>query len=549
MNTEENRIIGYLSISTTKEMVAELIELSQAEYSTPMPDGTLMGQIGSFVSIEQGGFKVLGQIMNIWRDDGQGGRPGRRQIRLLPLGEILPSGEFIHGVRRYPTPGAVLRSVPSEQLTPLFAEFEKYGYEVGSLSMKKDVPVFLNPNSLFGRHFAILGQSGSGKSWTVTSLIQRAVKAMPNAHIIMLDLHGEYCWIDRHNKLHAAFDPRSVRHIDVRELEIPFWLLTFQEIADLLIDRADPGSSVQLAFLRQVLFALKKKANGHLDISRLSVDSPVYFSLKEMYLHFKKANEQQMDFGKAKGPLFGQFDEFLIKLESKLNDARYDFLFKPKRRNKSETLSDLLRDFVGMGHPKAQITVLDLSAIPADVRPTIASQISKLAYEFNFWNPDRYDFPIVLFCEEAHSYIPRESDDIQYQGTRKAMERIAKEGRKYGVGLVVISQRPTDLSETVLAQCGTFLCMRLSNPDDQNYIRKLMPAGEQDLVDSLSSLGRGEMIVMGEAIPLPTRFQMHVPNPPPHSNDSDYHMAWSKNQNEVIIDIEDIADRWRRQLR
>ncbi len=547
MSNTQNPIIGYLNISTPKEMIAELVELSQADYSKPMLDNTLIGQIGTFVSVEQADIRVLGQVMNIWREDKSGS--GRRRIRLLPLGEILADGNFVHGVRRYPTPGALLRAVQTTELTPLFSEYERYGYEVGALSMKKDVPVFLDPNTLFGRHFAILGQSGSGKSWTVTSLIQRAVKAMPNAHIIMLDLHGEYCWKDRTGKLHAAFDPNTVRHIDVRDLEIPFWLLSFQEMADLLIDRADPGASVQLAFLRQVLFALKKKANAHLDITRLSVDSPVYFSLKEMYLHFKKANEQQLDFGKTKGALFGQFDEFLIKLESKLNDARYDFLFKPKKRRSSESLADLIRDFVGMGDPRVQITVIDLSAIPMDVRPIIAAQIGKLAYEFNFWNPNRHDFPIALFCEEAHSYLPRETDDDQYKGTRKSMERIAKEGRKYGVGLVVISQRPTDLSETILAQCGTFLCMRLSNPDDQGYIRKLMPAGEQDLVDSLSSLGRGEMIVMGEAIPLPTRFQMHIPNPPPYSSGSDYHLAWRKGFDEKIVDIDDIADRWRRQIR
>ena len=190
--------------------------------------------------------------------------------------------------------------------------------------------------------------------------------------------------------------------------------------------------------------------------------------------------------------------------------------------------------------------MIDLSGVPFDVRPAVSAQIGRLAFEFNYWNPRNREFPIVLVCEEAHAYIPREGG-TQYEGTRKSMERIAKEGRKYGVGLGVVSQRPHELSETVLAQCSTFVCMRITNPDDQAYVKELIPEAEGDLVDILTSMGRGEAIVMGEAAPLPTRIQIYRPDPEPNSNDVDYFNSWKSGPDN--LDVAAIVDRWRRQDR
>jgi DNA helicase HerA-like ATPase len=278
----------------------------------------------------------------------------------------------------------------------------------------------------------------------------------------------------------------------------------------------------------------------------VSIDTPIYFSLAEMYVEFKNANEERKDFGKVQGALFGQFDEFLVRLQSRFNDVRYDFLLKPKKRNSSETLSDLLREFVGLGKYKANITVIDLSSVPTDVRPAVSGQIGRLAYEFNYWNPRRNDFPITLICEEAHAYIPREKGG-QFDGTKKMMERIAKEGRKYGVSIGVVSQRPTELSETMLAQCGSFICLRTTNPDDQAYIKGLVPEAEGDLTDILTSLGRGEALVLGEAAPLPTRVQIYKPNPEPKSNDVDYFTSWREGPDD--LDVDEIVHLWRTQTR
>ena len=172
----------------------------------------------------------------------------------------------------------------------------------------------------------------------------------------------------------------------------------------------------------------------------MTVDTPIYFSLEKLLTQIRAKNTERV--GNRQGPMFGDFDRFLMRLESKLNDQRYDFLLKPRVRNTSASLVALLRDFVGLGTQKAAVTVIDLSSIPFDVRPTVAAQIGRLAFEFNYWNPQYREFPILLVCEEAHAYIPRASES-QFAGSRKSMERIAKEGRKYGVGLAVVSQGPT----------------------------------------------------------------------------------------------------------
>jgi DNA helicase HerA-like ATPase len=513
-----------------------------------------VGQPGSYVAITQGNIRVLAMVTAMVekhsgdtserltsRTSGK-----QRTVSLIPLGEINTGGLFENGVKNYPVAGAELHAVSEDDIKSIFVKFRAQGYSIGTLSNDSSLDVCLDPAALFGRHCAILGQSGAGKSWTVTNLLQRAVKVMPRAHIILLDLHGEYAWKDRDGKQHYAFHENTVRHIDARELEMPYWLMTFEELVDLFIDRTDDNASVQIAFLRDSVHDLRNKANKELDIGTLSVDSPVYFSLDSLYEYFDEANKMTTNFGKDKGALAGQFDQFLMRLESRMNDTRYDFMLKPKHRTSSASLSGLLRDFVGLGEPKRPITVIDLSTVPFDVRPTVSAQIGRLAFEFNYWNPQYRDFPLLLVCEEAHAYIPRDNDP-RYEGTRKSMQRIAKEGRKYGVGLAVVSQRPNELSETVLAQCSTFICLRLTNPDDQAYVRNLVPEAERDLIDILASLGRGEALAMGQAVPLPTRVQFYRPDPVPNSSDVDFYQQWTSGPED--LDVDDIVDRWRRQDR
>jgi len=526
------------------------------EYSSEVPiitlgeEEILAGHLGAYVIIRQAHVGVLALVYKMWEQDrftANGERCTDRYISLIPVGEILENGTFIRGVRHYPTPGGKVYAVGIHEINAIFSKFREYEFFIGQLAVHRNYHLSLDPRALFGRHFAIIGQSGSGKSWTVTSLIQHTIRAMPKAHIIMLDLHGEYCWKDDDGTLRSAFPKDTVNYVDALELEMPYWMMTYAELVDLFIDRDDDGASMQMAFMREVLQQLKRKTAKDIGLASVSIDTPVYFSLVEMYRQFKNANEERKDFGKVKGALFGQFDEFLVRMQSRFNDVRYDFLLKPKKRNKSETLADLLRDFIGLRSGKhTNITVIDLSSVPTDVRPAVSAQVGRLAYEFNYWNPRRREFPITLICEEAHAYIPREKGG-QFEGTKKMMERIAKEGRKYGVSIGVISQRPTELSETMLSQCSSFICLRITNPDDQAYVRGLVPEAEGDLTDILTSLGRGEALVLGEAAPLPTRVQIYRPNPEPKSNDVDYYTGWREGPD--TLDVDEIVNLWRTQTR
>jgi len=548
---QSNILLGYVSEVRGDGMIARVAE----EHSTETPlikvgdEEILAGHIGSYVVIRQAHITVLALVQKMWghdRFDPADRRNTDRFIALISVGEIQDDGSFIRGVRHYPTPGAKVYAVGMAEINAIFSKFRDYNFFIGQLSSHKDYHLSLDPRALFGRHFAIVGQSGSGKSWTVTSLIQNTIKAMPKSHIIMLDLHGEYCWKDEQGVLHSAFAEDQVNYIDAMDMEMPYWMMTYAELVDLFIDRSDSGATLQMSYMREILQQLKRKEAKQIGLATVSIDTPIYFSLAEMYMQFKAANEERKDFGKTFGALFGQFDEFLIRMQSRFNDVRYDFLLKPKIRNSSDSMAGLLRQFVGLGDKKANITVVDLSAVPTDVRPAVSAQVGRLAYEFNYWNPKRRDFPITLICEEAHAYIPREKGG-QFEGTKKMMERIAKEGRKYGVSIGVVSQRPTELSETMLSQCSSFICLRTSNPDDQAYIRGLVPEAEGDLTDILSSLGRGEALVLGEAAPLPTRVQIYRPNPEPKSNDVDYFTSWREGPDD--LDVEDIVNLWRTQTR
>lgn len=542
-------LIGYLTEVRGDGMDARIVD----EYATEAPvinvnnEDLLVGQVGSYVLIRQTAIGVLAIVYKMWqqdRFDAAGNRQTDRFVSLIPVGEIQGNGAFLRGVRRYPTAGAGIYVVGIGEINAIFSKFRDYGFFIGQLSSHSDYHLGLDPRALFGRHFAIVGQSGSGKSWTVTSLIQSTVKAMPKTHIIVLDLHGEYCWKDTQGQLHSAFS--HVNYVDAVAMEMPYWIMSYAELVDLFIDREDRSASMQISYMREVIQQLKRKEAAQIGLGFVTVDTPIFFPLADLYMQFKSANEERKDFGKTHGALFGQFDEFLIRMQSRLNDVRYNFLLKPRIHNHSASMTDLLRKFVGLTEKKANITVIDLSSVPTDIRPAICAQVGRLAYEFNYWNPLRREFPITLICEEAHAYIPREKNS-QFEGTKKMMERIAKEGRKYGVSIGVVSQRPTELSETMLAQCSSFICLRTSNPDDQGYIRKLVPEAEGDITDTLSSLGRGEALVLGEATPIPTRVQIYRPNPEPKSNDVDYFTGWREGPDD--LNVADIIQFWRTQTR
>jgi hypothetical protein len=565
MQEPAQTVIGYIIDVQGNALTATLVddEQGQVPVVTIGDEDIVVGQIGSYVAIRQNAVHVIAMVTRMLEQEELAvptiETPGeqsarlpfaKRQVRLTPIGSMASDGHFERGVGQYPTTGAEVHAIGSADITKMFERFHAEGFEVGSLTTHPAIKVSLHASNLFGRHLAILGQTGAGKSWTVATVVQKAVAEMPKAHVIILDLAGEYSWKRENGTRHFAFTEAIVRHVDARDLEIPYWIMTFAELCDLLIEHGEREATNQTAFFRdRVLEGRQAENTGAtppLSLSRVTVDTPIYFSLDKLLDKVKAANVERVGDRQKQGPMFGIFDHFLMRIESKLNDIRYDFLLKPQARNTSSSLSELLRDFLGLGDPKAAVTVIDLSSVPFDVRPTVAAQVGRLAFEFNYWNPKYREFPILLICEEAHAYIPRESES-QFAGSRRSMERIAKEGRKYGVGLGIVSQRPHEVSDTVLAQCGTFICLRITNPDDQAYLRRLVPESEGDLVDVLAGLGRGEALVLGEAVPLPTRVQFERPDPEPNSDDIDFYNRWKDGPDD--LDVDEIVKRWRSQER
>jgi DNA helicase HerA-like ATPase len=249
--------------------------------------------------------------------------------------------------------------------------------------------------------------------------------------------------------------------------------------------------------------------------------------------------------GPKSGPLHGQFTRLLMRLESRLNDRRYDLIFKPQKYNTSASMDDLFRKLLGEENSnRKKIVVLDLSPVPFDVRGSLISLTLRCLFDFSYWHSRLKGsrFPISIFADEAHIYL---SDSASNQAPRESAERIAKEGRKYGISLTVISQRPREMSSTILSQCGSFLCLRISNPDDQSYVRNLLPDSVRGITSMFSSLRRGEAILIGDAMIMPTRIKVDKPNPTPDSADASFTALWSEEPTE--LDVAGVLATWRNQ--
>ena len=333
--------------------------------------------------------------------------------------------------------------------------------------------------------------------------------------------------------------------------ELPYWLLNFDEFQDLAVDRMEMSAKNQITVLRDCIV----RARQSTDMSErmglgasVMVDSPIYFDIDDLLGQLRNWNIQMVPDPEGRmvpGPLYGVFDRFLIRFDSRMTDPRYDFMFKCRSYKGADSLPQLLRDFLSIETGK-RMTVVDMSGVPNEAVGVVVAVVSRIVFEFNLWNPDRRRFPVLMVYEEAHSYIPNRDDD-RYRACRLSVERIMKEGRKYGVGAVVVSQRPKELSETVIAQCNNFVAMRLTNPDDQDYVRRLVPDTATGLIAMLPALRTGEAVILGNSVALPTRVMVDMPDPVPSSADIDYARYWEEGLPDT--DVDGIIQRWRARVR
>lgn len=454
------------------------------------------------------------------------------------------------------------------------------------LVQNENIRVPLNGNKFFNKHFAIVGSTGSGKSHAVATILQQAVKekngegyeGLNNSHIVIFDIHGEYT---------KAFP--EVTPIDSGNIKIPYWLFDCEELIDLFIESGESDSYNQISQFRFAVTENKKKENlscpegERINQDKIYFDSPLKFKIDEVIQYIKNVNnevlervsgkpllknsdtiaiedktkryfEENLEFGETgngkpgeKGAYKGDFLRFILRLENIRNNTRLKFLFD---NSDSLEIIDVLKQFLGYSTSNSNITIIDLSGIPFEVLSITVSLISRILFEYGYYYKKILsggvdcETPLLLVYEEAHKYVPK-SDLAKYRASKNAIERIAKEGRKYGVTLGIISQRPSEISETIFSQCNNFIAMRLTNPDDQNYVKRLLPDVIGDLTDYLPSLQSGEALMIGESIALPSLIKIDFPEHEPNSTDIKYLDIW-KEQWKDGVDFKIITDEWKK---
>lgn len=409
--------------------------------------------------------------------------------------------------------------------------------KLGVFVADRNAEAIASGDRFFQRHAAILGSTGSGKSWAVALLLERAAKLkFPN--ILVFDMHGEYAPLADKGKGGFAQRFRIAGPGDLADpkddtLFLPYWLLNRDEMLSMILDRSDqnaPNQASRFTSHVRTLKATSLDAHSKPEIKQtFTVDSPIPYEISEL-VDLLKADNTTKGMGKT-GPIKGEWEDkltrFISRLEAKLEDRRYGFMFSPPKPSlEYDWLSNQIVKLLTAGAGKG-IKIIDFSEVPADVLPIVTGTLARLLYDVQFWMKAAARTPVTLLCDEAHLYLPVKDDaDAVQKQALWSFERIAKEGRKYGFSLLVVSQRPSDVSRTILSQCNNFLALRLTNDTDQNVIRRLMPDSLVGLTAMLPLLDTGEALLLGDAVLLPTRVRLDQPTVKPDSATRDFWKDW-----------------------
>ena len=498
-------------------------------------------------------------------------------IEAVPIGFLDSEGCFSRGGNNIAIPPTGVEPARKDEIQAIYNQIlENKRFKFSHLRQNKEVYTPVDGDKFFNKHFAIVGSTGSGKSHTVAKILQNAVMekntkydGLNNSHIIVFDIHSEY---------KKAFPDSN--YIDVSQLKLPYWLMNGEELEEMFVETGENQAYNQISLLRRIITRNKVIKNvGHDDVS---FDTAVYFSIREVLNalinlgketrnaknndlitisdgeksfesdekkydnYFTKVHEftEQKNGSVSKGTYNdGSLDKFISRIKNKINDKRMSFLFRDDVIKMP--LENVLKNLLGYGDDKSNITIFDLSGVPFEVLSITVSLISRLLFECGYYMKQIHKndcvAPLLLVYEEAHKYVPK-ANDAKYNSSRIAIERIAKEGRKYGVTLAIISQRPSEISETIFSQCSNFVVMRLTNPQDQNYVKRLLPDSLGDMTESLPSLGSGDAIIIGDSIVMPSIIEMDRCNPEPDSNDIKYFEEWKKKWRD--IEFEKIIKRY-----
>ncbi len=414
---------------------------------------------------------------------------------------------------------------------------------VGKYSIDEQAQAFLDGDKLFQRHAVIVGSTGSGKSWCVAKLLEQ-IAQLPMANCILFDIHGEYSGKDfkmdglQHLRVANPSDLGKTRNLENDVLMLPYWLLTYEEMLAMLLDRSDSNAPNQAMLFSKTVFAEKMRYLDEIGDttfkSSITIDSPIPYKIDNILKELAELDQQMVEGARTEkqGPFFGKLTRFVQRLEAKTQDKRLGFLFQISDDeldiNWLNKLCERLMLGTSSNPKKAGVKIIDFSEVPSDVLPLVIGLVARLVFTVQQWTVRENQHPIALLCDEAHLYIPeRTNQDAAAELGLKSFERIAKEGRKYGVSLTVISQRPAEVNRTVLSQCNNFIALRLSNAEDQAVIKRLLPDNLSGLTDVLPILDIGEALVVGDASLLPTRIIIDEPKIKPESATVKFWKEWS----------------------
>lgn len=570
----------------------------QIETTKIFEDNKKKLQIGKYVEISDGNLnKVIAIIQNIKSTVVEKSADLKFVLQTQPIGYI-EGDSFFRGTSLIPSPTEPVFVMEETTMDLIYSSNKDYNFPFGKLVQNNSVEFKIDANKFFGKHIALVGSTGSGKSCTVSRILQDVVginngknvnvENQKNSHIIIFDIHSEY---------KSAFELQSEENftlnvLNADNLKLPYWLMNSEELESLFIEGNENNHHNQVSQFKRAVILNKEKHNPKLK-DKVNYDTPVYFNIEEVYIYIWNLNhevvsklagencpklsddtlindtekllyfERKLDFvtqstaaatKASNGAFHGEFNRFISRLETKLSDKRLDFLLKSTKScggsHTTEDFEDVLRQFLGY-LDKSNVTIIDLSGIPFEVLSITVSLVSRLVFDFAFHyskikhSSEEYnDIPFMIVCEEAHNYIPK-SGGAEYKASKKSIERIAKEGRKYGLSLMVVSQRPSEVSETIFSQCNNFISLRLTNVNDQNYVKALMPENSNAIADILPNLSSGECLIVGDATLIPSVVKLDMPNPEPKSQSIKFQDEWQKEWKDVSF--EEVIKRWKKE--
>lgn len=559
MNTisfSENDFVGSVSYVDTNQVLIEVENLESINLLS----------VGSIVSIEttRQHEKTIGLIEKVKRkindtffNDGNFEEEGSEsEVNIFYSSDIIQvsligtyktvdgqhKNSFKRGIDTFPQITHKCHSINGENLKVFMNIIgddimPKKQLSIGYFAIDKNAKAILDGDKFFQRHASILGSTGSGKSWCVANLLEQASK-LNNPNIIVFDMHGEYQSLcegeNGYGEKYKIAGPGDLSVESENLIFLPYWLLNRDEMLSMILDRSDNNAPNQASRFNLHIRDLKEEKLHELDkqdvLSTFTVDSPIPFDISALVNKLKDDDTRkgQGKNGPIKGEWEGKLTRFISRLETKISDKRYGFLFQPHVNTlEYGWLSELFYKLIGTTSECKGIKIIDFSEVPSDVLPIVTGIIARMLFDVQLWMKEEKRLPFAIMCDEAHLYLPvQDNADVIQKQALGNFERIAKEGRKYGISLVVISQRPSDVSKTILSQCNNFLVLRLSNDRDKSVIRNLLPDALKGIIDQLPLLDVGEAIAVGDAILLPSRILLNEPSLTPRSSTKNFWIEW-----------------------